>query len=167
MNQQIKIAAPLLLATGAALAATGFADRPAPAAPPEASVATPYVQAQVQAPAPAVPAVNAPAAVNEPAAPPAPEVAPAPVVRHYAAPPVTVTQPRPSEDVLLRNAVMDRLANDARLGGRIGVTSYRHTVSLTGRVTTTAQVERAGAIARGVDGVWSVDNRLLARVGMS
>ena len=82
-------------------------------------------------------------------------------------PPVTVTAPRPSEDELLRNAVMDRLSADARLSGRIGVESYRHTVSLTGRVGTTGQVERAGTIARGVAGVRNVNNYLLARVGMS
>jgi hyperosmotically inducible protein len=77
-----------------------------------------------------------------------------------------VTAPRPSEDELLRNAVMDRLSADPRLAGRIGVESFRHVVSLTGRVTTRAQVDRAETLARSVRGVRDVDNRLTSRVGM-
>ena len=88
-----------------------------------------------------------------------------PDIEHYSLPPVTVTAPRPSEDELLRNAVVDRLAADARLSGKIGVESYRHVVSLTGRVTTTGQAERAEAIARSVEGVRDVNNYLTARVG--
>jgi osmotically-inducible protein OsmY len=60
---------------------------------------------------------------------------------------------------------VDRLAGDARLSGKIGVESYRHVVSLTGRVTTTGQAERAEAIARSVEGVRDVNNYLTARVG--
>ena len=87
-----------------------------------------------------------------------------PDIEHYSLPSVTVTAPRLSEDELLRNAVMDRLAGEARLSGKIGVESYRHVVSLTGRVTTTGQAERAEAIARSVDGVRDVNNYLTARV---
>lgn len=118
----------------------------------------------------------APVADEHPAAPAASQ-APAPAtpgntalvpdIEHYSLPPVTVTAPRPSEDELLRNAVVDRLASDARLSGKIGVESYRHVVSLTGRVTNRAQIERAVLITRGVDGVRDVNNYLLARVGES
>jgi len=90
----------------------------------------------------------------------------APVIERRAHRRVEVNAPRPSDDELLRNAVMDRLSGDRNLGGRIGVESYRHTVSLTGRVTTAGQVERAEMLARSVEGVRDVNNYLTARVGM-
>jgi hypothetical protein len=116
----------------------------------------------------------APQQEPQPAAAPAP-IAPAPIsapvdraavpdIEHYSLP-LTVTAPRPSADELLRNAVVDRLATDPRLAGRIGVESYRHVVSLTGRVTSPAQAERAEAIARAVEGVRDVENYLTTRVG--
>jgi osmotically-inducible protein OsmY len=49
----------------------------------------------------------------------------------------------------------------------VGVEAYRHTVSLTGRVLNTMQIDRAETIVRGVDGVWDVNNYLNARVGRS
>ena len=97
------------------------------------------------------------------AAPPVDRAA-VPDIEHYSLP-LTVTAPRPSTDELLRNAVVDRLATDPSLAGRIGVESYRHVVSLTGRVTSPAQAERAEAIARAVDGVRDVENYLTTRVG--
>ena len=138
MNARMKLAVPLMLATTATLAATGYAnlgdDSIVPAPQAQQSMAPPDQAAM--------------------SAPPAEES-------------VTVTAPRPGNDELLRNAVMDRLAGDARLSGRIGVEAYRHTVSLTGRVMSTSQVERAESLARGVDGVWDVNNYLSARVGRS
>jgi hypothetical protein len=159
MNARIRIAAPLMLATTAAFAATGYV---ATQAPLESSVARPYVEPGT---APATPEPIAPpsAQVAQPVEPPA-VATPAPEYRPHSA--VTVTAPRPSEDELLRNAVMDRLSADPRLAGRIGVESFRHVVSLTGRVTTRAQVDRAETLARSVRGVRDVDNRLTSRVGM-
>jgi hypothetical protein len=169
MNARMKIAGPLMLATTAALAATGFTNRtmteestaPAP-------MAQPYVApADNVAIAPADNSIAAPAAEESIAAPPAEESIAAPAPIQYSRESVTVTAPRPSNDELLRNAVMDRLSSDARLSGRIGVEAYAHTVSLTGRVMSTNQVDRAESMARGVDGVWYVNNYLRARVGES
>ncbi len=160
MNKRMKIAAPLMLATTAALAATGYTQL-------QSTETHPYVAPNASdnwvAPAPNEQPGTAANATESMAAPAA---APAPVVEPRAQPPVEITAPRLSEDELLRNAVMDRLASDG-LSGKVGVEAYRHTVSLTGRVTTTGQIERAGTLARSVDGVWRVDNYLLARVGMS
>jgi len=150
MNARLKLAVPLMLATTAALAATGYANMNASeASTPQAPVAQPYV-------APAGDAAIAQPAGNA--------VQP---VQYSTRESVTVTAPRPSNDELLRNAVMDRLSGDARLQGRIGVEAYRHTVSLTGRVMSTSQVDRAESLARGVDGVWDVNNYITARVGRS
>jgi hypothetical protein len=118
----------------------------------------------------------APAPEEVPAAPTPDETAAVPAtgnptivphIEHYAMPSTVVTAPRPSDDELLRTAVVDRLAADPRLSGRIGVETYRHRVSLTGRVATTGQKDHAEQIARGVDGVWEVQNFIRARVGES
>ena len=160
MNARMKLAVPLMLATTATLAATGYAnlgdDSIVPAPQAQQSMAPPD-QAAMSAP-PAEESVAAPAPAADAAAQPA---------QYSSRESVTVTAPRPGNDELLRNAVMDRLAGDARLSGRIGVEAYRHTVSLTGRVMSTSQVERAESLARGVDGVWDVNNYLSARVGRS
>jgi hypothetical protein len=51
-----------------------------------------------------------------------------PVIEHRASHRrVEVNAPRPSDDELLRNAVMDRLSSDRMLGGKVGVEAYRHT----------------------------------------
>jgi hypothetical protein len=159
MNARIRIAAPLMLATTAALAATGYVGTQPPL---ESSVTHPYVAPGTQ-PAIAEPATPPSAQVAQPVEAPA-IATPAPEYRPHSA--VTVTAPRPSDDELLRNAVMDRLSTDPRLSGRIGVESFRHVVSLTGRVTTRAQIDRAETLARGVEGVRDVENRLTSRVGM-
>ena len=69
------------------------------------------------------------------------------------------------EDTAIKEEVMDRLAANDSLSGLIGVESDRRDVTLTGRVTTRADVEEAAREARGVDGVSDVYNRLRARVG--
>lgn len=158
MTPRSKLSAALLLAL-TAVAGTGFAYK---------SDAFSNSQASAESVTPAADDRQvAPAANDTSTAPPASERPAVADMQHYSLPPVTVTAPRPSDDELLRNAVMDRIAADARLAGLIGVEAYRHTVSLTGRVTTTDQVERAGMIARSVEGVWNVNNYLHARVGMS
>lgn len=161
-SARIKLAVPLMLATTAALAATGYANVkmgdesivPVPAS-------RPYV-----APAPDDAATAAPAQESAAVPAPADEISARPV-QYSTRESVTVTAPRPSNDELLRNAVMDRLSGDARLQGRIGVEAYQHTVSLTGRVMSTMQVDRAESLARSVDGVWDVNNHVTARVGNS
>ena len=90
-----------------------------------------------------------------------------PDIEHYSLPSTVVTAPRPSDDELLRTAVVDRLSADERLSGRIGVETYRHVSSLTGRVATTGQKDHAEAVVRGVDGVWDVQNFIRTRVGES
>ena len=161
MTPSKKLSAALFLSL-TAVAATGFAYK----SNMTTSQATPYATPAVTTSA-AVPIAEEPAiapASDDTVPPAAPERA---AMEHYSLPSVTVTAPRPSNDELLRNAVLDRLASDTRLSGQIGVEAYRHTVSLTGRVANTMQVDRAETIVRGVDGVWDVDNYLNARVGRS
>ncbi len=55
---------------------------------------------------------------------------------------------RKTEDEFITQDVMNALQNDARIHGKIGVDTFRKVVTLTGRVTTPGQVDRAGAIAR-------------------
>jgi hypothetical protein len=161
MTPRTKLSAALFLSL-TAVAATGFAYQSGLTT----SQATPYPTPAVTTSA-AVPIAEEPAiapASDDTVPPAAPERT---AMEHYSLPAVTVTAPRPSDDELLRNAVLDRLASDTRLAGQIGVEAYRHTVSLTGRVSNTMQVDRAETIVRGVDGVWDVDNYLNARVGRS
>ncbi|HXS51477.1 MAG TPA: BON domain-containing protein [Usitatibacter sp.] len=164
MKARLHIAIPLLLATTAALAATGYTLQSSETHPYAAPAASDNWVAPAPNEQPAA-STNATQSIAAPAVAPAPVAAPAPAP--YEEPRVEINAPRLSEDELLRNAVMDRLANDRALAGKVGVEAYRHTVSLTGRVTTTGQIERASTLARSVDGVWRVDNYLLARVGMS
>ncbi len=49
----------------------------------------------------------------------------APVVNYYA-PPIRVYRRRATEDQLITQDVVDELANDPRLSGRIGVETYRN-----------------------------------------
>ena len=166
MTPRTKLSAALFLSL-TAVAATGFAYKSNMTTSQAAPYTTPAVTTSAAVPIAEEPAI-APAS-DDTVPPAAPErIAPEPIaMEHYSLPPVTVTAPRPSDDELLRNAVLDRLASDTRLSGRIGVEAYRHTVSLTGRVANTMQVDRAETIVRGVDGVWDVSNYLNARVGRS
>jgi len=161
MTSRPKVSVTLFLALSA-VAATGFADIATPGATPEPQVVD--LNAHALNPAPPAEAVPAPAPAAPAPAAPRMDRAAVPDIEHYSLP-LTVTAPRPTEDEMLRNAVVDRLATDGRLAGKIGVESYRHVVSLTGRVTTTAQSERAEEIARGVEGVRDVNNYVTARVG--
>jgi len=171
MNARMKLAVPLMLATTAALAATGYSTMSDPSSA-QAPQAQPYVapadNAALSAP-PAEESIASPAPAADTAAQPAQISSDTAVqpIQYSSRESVTVTAPRPSRDELLRNAVMDRLSGDPRLQGRIGVEAYQHTVSLTGRVMSTNQVDRAESMARSVDGVWDVNNYITARVGNS
>lgn len=79
--------------------------------------------------------------------------------------PLVVEERRLSEDERLQSVVMDALAHDARLTGKIGVESHASVVRLTGWTTTVGQAERAGRMARGVTGVRDVENLIRPRVG--
>jgi len=170
MTARSKLSVTLILALSA-VAATSFAyvTNNDPHALTIADEATAEDATDVDAHAIAPPAEETPAAPAPVA--PAPQAtgnpAAVPHIEHYSMPSTVVTAPRPSDDELLRTAVVDRLAADARLSGRIGVETYRHVVALTGRVTTPGQKDRAERIVRGVDGVWDVQNFLHTRVGES
>ena len=83
---------------------------------------------------------------------------------YYVEPPITVYGPR-NEDVAINNDVVDMIASDARVAGKIGVTTYRREVTLNGRVGTNEQRNIAETDAYSVDGVDRVNNRLHAAVG--
>ena len=78
---------------------------------------------------------------------------------------IVVVAPRANEDDLISADVADRIARDPRIGGVIGVDSFNHDVTLTGRVATQAQADRAERHAQGTDGVRDVNNLIRARVG--
>jgi hypothetical protein len=152
----------LAILTGAATGFTAIAA--SEPAPPQVTDVDRHAMPPAQPAPPPQPALPATQSAIAPA--PAPEVATPPKdIEHYSLPSMSVTAPRLGEDERLRNAAMDRLSADSHIHGLIGVESYRNVVSLTGRVTTTLQKERAETIARGVEGVRDVNNYLTARVG--
>ena len=83
----------------------------------------------------------------------------------YEAPTITVEAPRPSEDQRITNDVVDTLASDPWLSGRIGVETRDQEVNLSGTVTTPGQVRRAVRGAQSVPGVRHVTSELRPKVG--
>jgi BON domain-containing protein len=83
----------------------------------------------------------------------------------YYEPPIVVTAPPATSDELVNDAVVDTLANDSRLSGRIGSDTFNGNVTLNGRVGTPFQAQLAEQDARSVDGVNDVDNRIRPVVG--
>jgi osmotically-inducible protein OsmY len=77
---------------------------------------------------------------------------------------IIVTAPR-SIDQAITNDVVDRIASNPTISGRIGVETHNRDVTLTGRTTTEGQMERAEREARSVEGVRDVNNRIWPRVG--
>ena len=93
---------------------------------------------------------------------------PAPVGRTAVAqPPIVIEEKAMSPDERIQSEVMDHLAYADNLSGRIGVESHDAVVTLTGYTVTAAQAQRAERMARSVDGVRGVDNRIRARIGGS
>ena len=81
----------------------------------------------------------------------------------YSQPPIVV---RPEDnDAALNQDVVETLALDPRLSGRIGVETRDRDVSLSGVVGTEGQARRAERDARGVYGVDNVHNELISRIG--
>jgi BON domain-containing protein len=78
---------------------------------------------------------------------------------------IVVTAPRESRDQMITNDVVDTIAADPRVGGRIGVDTYRDNVTLTGSTATRGQADRAERDAKSVEGVRDVTNLVRPRVG--
>ena len=83
----------------------------------------------------------------------------------YEEPAIVVEAPRLTEDERITNDVVDVLAGDPHLSGRIGVETFDRDVHLSGSVGTPGQVRRAVRGARSVAGVDSVSHELRPRVG--
>ena len=83
----------------------------------------------------------------------------------YEEPAIVVEAPRLSEDQAITNDVVDTLASDPWLSGRIGVETRDRDVNLTGSVATPGQIRRAVRGARSVPGVDHVTSELRPRVG--
>ena len=84
---------------------------------------------------------------------------------YYDESPIIVTAPRASDDVLITDDVVDRIASDPRVSGNIGVDTFRGDVTLTGRTGGTVQKDFAEQDAKSVDGVNNVENYIRPRVG--
>jgi hypothetical protein len=80
---------------------------------------------------------------------------------------ITIEERRLSEDERIQVAVIDKLAANPRLSGKIGVESNEAVVTLTGYTATVGQATRAGWDARSVMGVKYVQNQIRPRVGGS
>ena len=82
-------------------------------------------------------------------------------------PPVIVEERRLSRDERIQLEVMDRLAANRNISGKIGVESYDSVVRLSGWTATAGQARRAEHDARSVDGVSYVQNEIRPRIGGS
>lgn len=80
---------------------------------------------------------------------------------------IIVTAPLLTESEAINRDVVDTLAYDSRLSGRIGVETRNHTVELSGRVATPGQVRIAERDAKSVPGVREVQSSLRPSVGGS
>jgi hypothetical protein len=89
----------------------------------------------------------------------------APVSEARPAPAITITEPRLTTDQRIQADVMDLLARNPNLSGKIGVVSEDSVVTLTGWTVTSGQAYRAGRDARGVPGVRHVVNEIRPRIG--
>ena len=91
-----------------------------------------------------------------------------PVVEHSVAQPaITVEDRRMSEDERIQSLVMDRIASNRNLSGKIGVESHDSVVRLSGYTLTAGQAYRAGREAGSVVGVKYVQNEIRPRIGGS
>jgi osmotically-inducible protein OsmY len=80
-------------------------------------------------------------------------------------PSITITEPRLT-DARIQAAVMQMLANNSQLSGKVGVESHDQVVSLTGYLATPGQVWRAGRDASRVQGVRYVVNEIRPLMGV-
>lgn len=80
---------------------------------------------------------------------------------YYQAPSSIIVEAPPlTADQAITGDVVDLIASNPRLSGRIGVETYDGKVELTGRVASPRQAELAERDARSVDGVRDVRNEL-------
>ena len=80
-------------------------------------------------------------------------------------PAITIEEQRLTPDERIQGDVIDLLARNANLSGKIGVVARDRVVTLTGYTTTSGMAWRAGRDARGVQGVRHVVNEIRPRVG--
>jgi hypothetical protein len=78
---------------------------------------------------------------------------------------ITITKPRLTEDQRIQAEVMERLAGNPRLTGKIGVESHDSVVHLSGYLSTSGQVWHAERDARSIRGVRAVVNEIRPKVG--
>lgn len=90
-----------------------------------------------------------------------------PVVERSVAHAITIEEQRLTEDQRIQAVVMDRLATEPNISGKIGVESRDSVVTLSGWTTTAMQADRASRTARGVIGVRYVQNEIRPRIGGS
>ena len=83
----------------------------------------------------------------------------------YVGPATVVTADRSAEDKAITAAVINRIAADPLISGRVGVDTQRNIVTLTGRVATPVQADRAKWHAMRTAGVREVDNQLRSHAG--
>ena len=80
---------------------------------------------------------------------------------YYQAPSTIVVEAPPlTADQAITSDVVDRIASNPKISGRVGVETYNGNVELTGRVTNPRQSELAERDARTVGGVRGVQNEL-------
>jgi hypothetical protein len=83
----------------------------------------------------------------------------------YEAPAIEVTAPYLTGDRRITADVVDTIAADPWISGRVGVETRDSNVNLSGIVTTPGQARRAERDAKSVPGVRNVENELRTRVG--
>ncbi|HET9651878.1 MAG TPA: BON domain-containing protein [Usitatibacter sp.] len=176
MNNQPTIRSAMLVGALVVVAATAWATTEsntiAPAMPATApSEPVPTVDVTAHEIAPPSDATAAPATASEPA--PAPAVAKEKIAapKEKVAeptepqPPITVEERRLTEDERIQAEVMDKLANDPRLSGKIAVETRDAEVWLSGHTGTAGQAWNAGRVAGKVKGVRYVHNEIRPWVG--
>ena len=84
----------------------------------------------------------------------------------YRGPDIVVVEPR-TEDELITEEVVDRIAANPYIEGRVGVETFRNEVTLTGRVGTSGHANQAEREAMSVDGVREVHNLMRRSSGRS
>ena len=154
----------IFLAVGAALSTSAFAERVVHYSYAFDPVTGTYIEKQTvyyDDPAPAVTYVQ-PSTVTYAEPSTVTYVEPNRVA--YVEPPIVVTAPY-NEDRAITYDVMDRIASDDSIHGRVGVDTYQNVVTLSGRVNTPWQAEKAQTHAMNTPGVREVNNELRARIG--
>ena len=165
MDTQPKIRNAVLLGALVAVAATAWATN-------ESIADSTYVPANdVSAEQPAATTRDA-IAVNDSLSPnesvvTTSETKAVPIVNRSVQPPITVETRRLSEDERIQAQVMDKLASNPNLSGKIGVESNEAVVRLSGWTSTVGQAWRAGRDAGSITGVRYVQNEIRPRVGGS